>query len=344
MTTNGGLKNSGAIDLNSPLGAGGSALTIRGALTNAGKIRIGPDNNTLSSADAVQADSVDNEGGAIDVFGNLGAPVPLAAELVVSGAAGFGVANTLEGRIDLSGDALIQFGSGLITTIAAKGRLVLDGASAFIADASNINGDSALEGLMSIYGSLTLNNGASLTTNAGLTSWGAIALDQPGGAGGTVLTVEGALTNYGTIEIGPADDTLSANDAIHATSFDNNGGTIDIFGNSGPPTSFLAAIDISGAAGLGASQTLEGSVTLSGDSVIQFARGFITTIAVDSQLTLNGNSAFIADASTPGENSALDDLTSIAGSISLIVIRQFITRSFCRCSGSQFTHFANATF
>jgi hypothetical protein len=70
VTTSGKLTNSGSIVLDQSGSDGGSSLTIGGALTNDGTIQIGPDNDTLSAADKVHADSSINNSGTIDVYGN----------------------------------------------------------------------------------------------------------------------------------------------------------------------------------------------------------------------------------------------------------------------------------
>ncbi len=50
----------------------------------------------------------------------------------------------------LGGDALVEFASGEITTIAANGALRLFGADAFVADASDTTSNSALTGLATV--------------------------------------------------------------------------------------------------------------------------------------------------------------------------------------------------
>jgi hypothetical protein len=57
-------------------------------------------------------------------------------------------------------------------------------------------------------------------------------------------------------------------------------------------------------------------VTLTQDSAIEFASGEINTIGAGSQLTLNGNTAFIEDGAS-NSNSALTGLATVAGSFNL---------------------------
>jgi hypothetical protein len=61
------------------------------------------------------------------------------ATLNIAGAAGFGTAGVLTGNVNFSGDALLEFGSGEITTIAStsSSELTLVGASARVANASD---------------------------------------------------------------------------------------------------------------------------------------------------------------------------------------------------------------
>ena len=71
-----------------------------------------------------------------------------------------------------------------------------------------------------------------------------------------------------------------------------------------------------GAAGFGTAGTLTGTVDLTNDSAIEFASGQISTIGAGSQLTLNGNNAYVEDG-TSGRNSALTGLATVAGSLYL---------------------------
>jgi hypothetical protein len=74
------------------------------------------------------------------------------ATLDVASAAGFGSAGVLFGDVLLSGNALIEFSKGQITTIAADADVALAGPDAFIADASDTSSISALIGLQDRVG------------------------------------------------------------------------------------------------------------------------------------------------------------------------------------------------
>jgi hypothetical protein len=318
------VTNSGTITLDSGGGDGGSSLTIGGALTNDGYIQIGPNNDSLSAASTITAASVTNFSGVtlgtIDLYGSSTAK----ATLDVSSAAGFGAAGTLYGAVNLSSDAVVEFASGEITTIAAGSELSLSGPDAFVADKGSLTSNSAVAGLKTITGGLYLYDGASVTTTGALTNAGTISLDQGGGDGGASLTVGGALTNDGYIQIGPNNSSLSTATTVTAASITNfvgtTYGTIDIYGNdsSSLPKPIAATLHITGAAGFGAAGTLYGSVNLSFDGHVVFAgNGEITTIAGNSELSLSGADSVVADASSPGSNSALTGLKTIDGGLYL---------------------------
>ena len=111
---------------------------------------------------------------------------------------------------------------------------------------------------------------------------------------GSSLTIDGALTNAGTVSVGTGPNapnfTLDAPDTLTAASINNTGGTLSLWG--GP--SVLAEVDVAGAASLGTKAGyLDGDVTLSGDSLLQFASGSITTIAAGGELSLTGDEALV---------------------------------------------------
>ena len=115
--------------------------------------------------------------GTIDIFGAS----TVKATLDDAAAAGLGAANTLIGDVSLSGDALLEFASGEITTIDSDSGLSLSGPKAFVADKSSTTSSSALTGLNTIDGNLTFINGATVTTSGALSNSGSIILDNGGG-------------------------------------------------------------------------------------------------------------------------------------------------------------------
>jgi hypothetical protein len=127
--------------------------------------------------------------------------------------------------------------------------------------------------------------------------------------GGSTLSIGGALTNTGEIEMGNA--WSGASDKLTAGALSNSG-SINL--------EFLALLDVTtGVAGFGTAGTLTGSVTVRTASAIEFPSGQISTIATGASLQLNANdgSAFIEDSTALGSNSALTGLTDIAGSLFL---------------------------
>ena len=182
----------------STAGDGGSSLTLAGALTNSGTLAIG--NATLSASDKVTAASLDNTG-SIHLTGSSANQALLD---VTAGSAGFGTAGVLSGNVRLSGDSAIEFASGQITSLAADAQLHLNGNDAFIEDSTALGSNSALTGLASIGAGATfdLENGASVSTTGALVNDGDVYLDVNAGDGGSSLTVAGALTNSGYLDIG----------------------------------------------------------------------------------------------------------------------------------------------
>jgi hypothetical protein len=224
---------------------------------------------------------------------------------MTTGVAGFGTAGTLTGSVALFGDCGIEFLSGQISTIAASSQLQLEGNNAFVADAGKLTSNSALTGLADVAGALDLV-GAAVSTTGALDNDGTLQLYQS-----ATLSVGGVLTNTGTLTMGGY--PITALCKLSTTALTNTGSI-----NIGSLTSKIALIDVTaGAAGFGTPGTLTGSVGLSDNSAIEFAKGQIRTIAASSQLSLTGNNAFIEDSTTLGSNSALTGLTDIAGALTL---------------------------
>ncbi|MCW2284017.1 hypothetical protein M2323_001630 [Rhodoblastus acidophilus] len=320
VTTTGGLSNAsngylsldgGSYSYGTPV-VGGTRLTLGGVLTNIGNLSVG--SAGLAQSDVLTATGLSNTG-YITLTG--GSSASAQAVLNVTGAAGFGTAGVLKGQVNLSGNALVEFGSGQITTLANGASLTLNGPSAFVADLGALTSNSALKGLASNSGNLNLNTGAVVTTTAGLTntSAGYVNLDNgysSGLIGGTRLTVGGVLTNNGGLRVGAG--SLMSSDIVTATGLANTG-TITLQG--GASSSAQALLNVTGAAGFGTAGVLSGQVSLSGNSLVEFASGQITTLASGATLTLNGPSALIADAGALTSNSALKGLATNSGSLYL---------------------------
>ena len=134
---------------------GGSTLTIGGTLTNAGDLDIG--NGFLTTPATVIAAGLSNAAtGPIDLIGGSAQ-----ATLDITAAA----PATLTGFVFLQGDALLEFASGHITTIAANSELSLSGAQSRISDGNSAN-NTALTQLASNNGILDLESTTLTTTTA----------------------------------------------------------------------------------------------------------------------------------------------------------------------------------
>jgi hypothetical protein len=250
-----------------PAAEGGSSLTIGGKLTNEGSVQFGSGNDTLSVSETVKVGSLNNVQtswgtGSISLSGNLADSHYLLLD-VTTGAAGFGTAGKLTGNVTLNGDAAIEFASGQITSI--QGSLDEVSSAARIADASNLSANSALTGLTSVSGRLTLESGARLSATGSVTNSGQIFVDQNTGEAGSSLTIAGRLTNEGSVQFGSGNDTLSASETAKVGLLNNvqtssGTGSISLFGNLADSNYLLLDVT-TGAAGFGTAGVLSGNVT-----------------------------------------------------------------------------------
>src|SRR5262249_14957497 len=145
---------------------------------------------------------------------------PPQATLNIASAAGFGTAGVLTGYINLSGNSLLEFGSGEITSIssASNSELILNGPNARVSDASNTTTNSALTGLTSIGGRLFLYNGAAIAPSGNLTVTGELHVDDSGSDGSTV-SIGGTLSNSNYVVIGTGG--MSAPTTVTAVALSN---------------------------------------------------------------------------------------------------------------------------
>ncbi len=308
-----GITGNGVVWLDAPFnnGGGGSSLTIHGTLTNTSTnnnaLYIG--NGNIGAGDTVTATGLVNTG----VIQIQGAGT-IQSTLDITSAAGFGTLGVETGTVSLfTGDTLLEFASGQIGTI--DGAVELSG-NARIADAGTLATNSALTGLNTVAGELALSGGASVTTTGGLsiTGNGVVWLDAPfnNSGGGSSLTVGGTLTNTSTNNNGLyiGNGNIGVGDTVTATGLVNTG-VIQIQGAG----TIQSTLDITSAAGFGTLGVETGTVSLfTGATLLEFASGQIGTI--DGAVELNGN-ARIADAGTLATNSALTGLNTVAGELAL---------------------------
>src|SRR5262249_51445865 len=180
-------------------------------------------------------------------------------------------------------------GRTLAANASAAATLFLDSTSERVADASDTSSNSALTGLSSIAGRLFLRNGVAVNPSGNLTVSGELHVDD-GGSGGAPFSIPGTLAHSNFV--GGGNGSLTAARTVTAAAL-NNAGTIGITGSA----SQLATLSIASAAGFGTAGVLTGSVTLSGDALLEFASGQITTIASGATLFLDSTSERVADAS-----------------------------------------------
>ena len=262
VTTTTALTNNGTLWVDQYGGDGGSTLTLGGALTNWGTAVIG--NSALSASTTVKATALTNNNSLI-IQGNVSSGTTDLATLDIAGAA----AAAATGYTRISGDALLEFASGGITSIAGGAWFELDGSEARITTGGTTV--SALQGLAINNGTLLLRgdtnmgaDGVSVTTTTALTNNGTLWVDQYGGDGGSTLTLGGALTNWGTAVIG--NNNLSAATTVTASSLANDG-SLSLNGSS----SYLAKLVVNGSA------SNSGSLSIGADSTLDVTGSYIFT-------------------------------------------------------------------
>jgi hypothetical protein len=282
MTTSGALTNTGAIELR----GAATLLNIKGPFTNSGFIE-------LYNSKTVRA------------------------TLDVAGRAGFSTAGTLTGHVSLSHNVLVEFGSGKITTIASGSQLDLDGANAFVADASDTSSNSALTGLRTVAGSLALANGATVTTSGPLTNSGAITLDWSLREGGSLLNIKGTLTNDGRVQIGRSYGVLWADSTLEAAKVVNNG-AIGLDGRKahatlscGGPFTNDGSVNLSDD-----TDTIGGAVGGTGDfSLSTSTLEFVNGVASGETVTFGGGVNHLYLDSPSSSTGTIDDFSTAGDSV-----------------------------
>ena len=316
FTTSGALTVSGVVDLDTGGYAGGSSLTITGVLTN-GNLYVG--SSSITASDTVKVAGLASTG-AITLIG--GASASSEALVNDTGAAGFGMAGVLSGTVNLSGASLIEFASGEISSIASGASLTLNGAQAFLADASSLTSNSALTGLTSNAGTLTLNSGASVATLGPLANTGTIELDNyVNGPGGSSVTVHGTFTNNGFESLGSS--SITSMDRFTATNLTNTGsisldGEAQLSGplvnsGSGAITAYnsgnIIAGPVSGTSSGGGAINIETGASLEFDSSVDSSQNvtFYNYGGNDSLiLGTNAATAFAGSIDNFGPNDSID--------------------------------------
>ena len=159
-----------------------------------------------------------------------------------------------------------------------------------------------------------------------MVSVGTIELDSSSREGGSSL-IGGGTEERRDDQDRSGDGTLSAATVVSAAKIANFMsttcgtvyGVIDITGNDSTNLArpIAATLDIAGAAGFGVTGVLEGSGQSRPRRQCRVRGGQITTIAANSELSLSGRDLVVADAASPGSNSALKRLDTVIGELNL---------------------------
>ncbi len=294
-------------------GTGGDILTLGGALTNSGYTQIGTYGMGSASTVDVTGAYTGTGGTVLLQGGNVTGANGL---LDVSGAA----PGTLTGNYQVEGNvgsAAVEWGSGGITQIgdgvSSLGYVYLSNPNAYL-EVGATNTESALKGLKTIAsnGLLEMDYGASLTTTVPLTiaSNGQLYVGNSG-SGGDILSVGGALTNSGYIQVGTF-GMGSASTVNVAGAYTGTGGTVLVQG--GNATGANGLLNVSGAT----PGTLTGNYQIEGNvasAAVEWGSGGITQIGNGSNesgdVYLSNPNAYLEVGAT-NSNSALKTLTTIA--------------------------------
>ena len=250
-TVLGDFTNSGTLALEQQFSSGGgTSVVVSGTLTNSGAIYVGSPYAALSAADTITAGHLVNTG-SINVFAGSG-PTGALATIDDTGDA---APSMLLGSLSLSGNAVFDFGAGGgVVSVGSGATLSLGSADSRLTTSGDLSGNTALTGLVSNAGTLSLNgaalvsaapaaftntgtlalsNGGSIGPRTDLINGGTLALEQQFSAGGgTSLVVSGTLTNSGAIYVGGPYAALSAADTITAGHLVNTG-SINVFAGCG---------------------------------------------------------------------------------------------------------------
>ena len=262
---------------------------IGGTLSNSNFVQVG--NN--GPATTVTAGGLSNTG-RIDVDGGNTNQAVLD---VISASA----PSTWSGTVNVNNDGLLEFaGTGGISTIAAGAQINLFGADALVAAAGlGTTSNTALTGLSSILGQLSLQDGATLSTTGDLSNGGNLLVNA-GGTGGSTLMIGGTLSNSNFVQVGnngPA-TTVTAGGL-------SNTGRIDVDGGNTNQASLnvtgaavnTGTININGFADLDISGALTGSGTVNIGANAQLAvagasGGTLTFTGGNATLSLDGRASF----------------------------------------------------
>ena len=243
----------------------------------------------------------------------------------------------MTGHVQLFDDALVEFASGQLDAIASGGQLQLNGPNTFVADAGATGSNSALTGLDSVVGELDLDNGAVVAVNGDLVDDGSIFVDFNGNEGGSHLTVAGALTNSGRLQVG--NGALSADDSLRATGLANSG-NLTLFGS----TTAQANLDIDGNATNAANLTVGAGAELEVSAGHAYAQSAGTT-RVDG--TLDASTVTVTGGTLEGSGTItgnLDNAATVQAGDSIIAPAALtVSGNYVQHAGAVFTEVVTGT-
>ncbi len=175
---------------------GGSRLAIDGTFSNQAALSVG--NGILGAESLVTAGALVNTGTINLTGGKTEAVLQVnsAAPTTWDGTLNFNVGTVLD---QPSGPAELIYQSGSLQTIAASGAIYLWG-QAYVADAATPNSNSALRGLNSIAGTLSVDFGDFVSIGGDLVVTGYLGVDEHqfdgfDNSGGSTMSIAGTLTN-----------------------------------------------------------------------------------------------------------------------------------------------------
>ena len=202
----------------------------------------------------------------------------------------------------LAEDAVIESGD---STLSSSGWVdilnIISGAQLNLTSAATLTAAGNLNDQGALAINTTSGSGAAVTIGGGLNNTGTLSVDTfyqvhliswrplkyvTYSSGGSSLSIGGALTNSGAVDIGTGH--LKASTTATARTLVNTG-SITLQGTFG--STYQATLDIAGAA----PSTLTGSVTLKGDSLLEFGSGGITAIGAGASLALYSAHARVSD-------------------------------------------------
>ncbi len=195
-----------------------------------------------------------------------------------------------------------------ITTTISVNSLTISNAGAELFVATP--GMASIAAAVTNDGDIELQNAVAVTVGGDFSNAATTRVDTNAGASGSTLAIVGTLTNSSQFDLG--NSSLTAASIVTAASLANTG-TVVLEGNSAGGTAGEGELVIAAAA----PATESGSLSLSGQSLLQFSGGSIGSIAQGGDIYLGAAFAYLADAGATTSNSALSGLTSNAGTLEL---------------------------